>query len=131
MVAEITVLSASKLIDWEIARLKGWRGRTIANIRKIIRETNPDIIEDWIRGTPVWAHNGVIICVNSYKSKVKLTFSQGAKLSDPTKFFNNGLEGNKWRATDFYEGDNVDERALKTLVRAAIAYNTSKLKKKK
>ena len=123
---------ASKLIDQEIASLTDWRGRTLANIRKIMRDADPDIIEEWKwMGTPVWTHNGMIAIANAHKEKVKLTFFQGASLSDPTKFFNNGLEGNKWRATDFYEGDRIDERALTALIHAAISYNAAKLKKKK
>ena len=131
MVAKKEV-DASKLIDRKIAGLTDWRGRTFANIRKIIRDADPDIIEEWKwLGTPVWSHDGMIACANAHKDKVKLTFPQGASLLDPTKFFNAGLEGNKWRATDFYEGDKVNERALKALIHAAISYNAAKLKKKK
>ena len=125
-------VDASKLIDQKIASLTDWRGRTLANIRKIIRDTDPDIIEEWKwMGTSVWSHNGILCLANPHKDKVKLTFLQGARLPDPTKFFNNGLEGNKWRATDFYEGNEINEPALKDLIHAAIAYNAAKLKKKK
>ena len=125
-------IDASKLIDQKIASLAGWRGRTFASIRKIMRDADPDISEEWKwLGTPVWSHDGIIACANAHKDKVKLTFFQGASLSDPAKFFNNGLEGNQWRAADFYEGDKINERALKALIHAAISYNAAKLKKKK
>jgi hypothetical protein len=125
-------VDASKFIDQKIASLTDWRGTTFANIRKIMHDADPDIIEEWKwMGTPVWSHDGIIAIANAHKDKVKLTFSQGASLSDPTKFFNTGLEGNQWRATDFYEGDKINERVLKALIHAAISYNAAKLKKKK
>ena len=124
-------INPSKLIDDLIDGLTDWRGKTFANIRKIIHEADPTVVEEWKwMGTPTWSHDGIFAVANPHKGKVKLTFSHGADLPDPTKFFNNGLEGNQWRATDFYEGDKIDERALRALVKAAIAYNGSKLKKK-
>ncbi|MDQ2816866.1 MAG: DUF1801 domain-containing protein [Candidatus Eremiobacteraeota bacterium] len=120
----------SKKIDDLIDGLTDWRGKTIANIRKIIHGADSKVIEEWKwMGTPTWSHDGIFAIANPHKGKVKLTFSQGAHLPDPTKFFNNGLSGKQRRAADFYEGDKVDPRALKALVRAAIAYNVSKLEK--
>ena len=124
-------MNPSQRIDQLIARLTDWRGKTFASIRKSILEANREIIEEWKwMGSPVWSHDGIIAVANAHKEKVKLTFAQGAKLPDPDRLFNTGLEGNLWRAIDFFEGDKINARALKTLVRAAVDYNQSKLKKK-
>jgi hypothetical protein len=121
----------SERIDQLIAELTGWRGKTFASIRKIILETDEEIVEEWKwMGSPVWYRDGMIAVANAHKGKVKLTFANGASLADPDKLFNAGLEGNARRAIDFFEGDKVDARALKKLIRAAIDYNQSKLKKK-
>src|ERR1700721_1520464 len=125
------VESASGLIDEMIAELTDWRGKTLASIRKNILEADPEIIEEWKwMGSPVWSRDGIIAVGNAHKDKVKLTFSHGADLPDPDKLFNAGLGGNAWRAIDLFEGDKTNERALKNLVRAAIDYNLTKLKKK-
>ncbi len=122
---------ASALIDEMISELADWRGKTLANLRKSIREAAPEIIEEWKwMGSPVWSRDGMIAVGNAHKDKVKLTFSNGASLRDPDKLFNAGLGGNKWRAIDFFEGDKINERALKNLVRAAVEYNQIKLKRK-
>lgn len=121
----------SERIDQLIAELTDWRGETFASIRKIILETDGEIVEEWKwMGSPVWYRDGMIAVANAHKGKVKLTFANGASLADPDKLFNAGLEGNARRAIDFLEGDKVDARALKKLIRAAIDYNQSKLKKK-
>jgi len=123
--------SASALIDEMIAELTDWRGKTLASVRKSILEADPEIIEEWKwMGSPVWSRDGMIAVGNAHKDKVKLTFSHGADLPDPDKLFNAGLGGNAWRAIDFFEGDKINERALKNLVRAAVDYNQIKLKKK-
>ncbi|NNN19193.1 MAG: DUF1801 domain-containing protein [Acidimicrobiaceae bacterium] len=117
-------MKPSELIDKLIADLTDWRGEMLANIRKIIHDADPEIIEEWKwRGSPCWSHDGLISVANAHKNKVKLTLFQGASLPDPDKFFNAGLEGNKWRAIDLYEGDIIDERALKNIIQAAVAYN--------
>ena len=127
----IPVESASALIDQLIAKLSDWRGKTLAGIRKSILEADREIIEEWKwMGSPVWSRDGIIAVGNAHKDKVKLTFSHGAQLPDPDKLFNAGLQGNQWRAIDFLEGDEIDDRALKTLVRAAVDYNQVKLKRK-
>ena len=119
-----TKINPSELIDKKIADLADWRGKMLANLRNIILEADPEIIEEWkYMGSPVWYHNGQILLANAYKDKVKLTFPQGASLPDPDKLFNNGLEGNKWRAIDLYEGDRINERALKNIIRVAVAHN--------
>jgi hypothetical protein len=124
--------TAAKQIDQLIAKLKDWRGETLAKVRKSILAADPEITEDWKwMGSPVWSRDGMIAVGNAHKDKVKLTFSRGASLADPDKLFNAGLNGKVWRAIDLLEGDKVDERALKDLVRAAIAFNQSKAKKKK
>jgi hypothetical protein len=121
----------SERIDQLIAELTDWRGKTLARIRKIILGADREIIEEWKwMGSPVWSRDGMIAVGNAHKDKVKLTFSHGAKLPDRDKLFNAGLEGKVWRAIDVFEGDKIDERALKNLVRAAIDFNQSKLKKK-
>jgi hypothetical protein len=114
-----------------IAGLTDWRGKTFANIRKCILEADREIIEEWKwMGSPVWSRHGIIAVANAHKGKVKLTFAYGAKIQDPDKLFNAGLEGNARRAIDFFEGDKISERALKNLIRAAVDYNQRKLKKK-
>jgi hypothetical protein len=125
-------MNPSERIDQLIAGLTDWRGKTLASIRKSILAADREIIEEWKwMGSPVWSHSGIIAVANAHKEKVKVTFAHGAKLRDPDKLFNAGLEGNLWRAIDFFEGDKVNARALKNLVRAAVDYNRSKLKKKK
>ncbi|HEV3254018.1 MAG TPA: DUF1801 domain-containing protein [Candidatus Acidoferrales bacterium] len=124
-------MNPSERIDHLIARLKDWRGKTLAGVRKTILEADREIIEEWKwMGSPVWSRDGMIAVGNAHKDKVKLTFAHGAILADPDKLFNAGLGGNAWRAIDFFEGDKVDERALKSLVRAAVEYNQMKLKRK-
>jgi hypothetical protein len=123
--------SPSQLIDARIKELDDWRGKMLASVRKTILQADPEIIEEWKwMGSPVWSRDGMIAVGNAHKEKVKLTFSHGARLPDPDKLFNAGLEGNMWRAIDFFEGDQISARALKTLVRAAVDYNQIKLKKK-
>jgi hypothetical protein len=123
--------SASALIDELIRELTDWRGKTLASIRKSILEADREIIEEWKwMGSPVWSHDGIIAVGNAHKDKVKLTFSHGASLPDPDKLFNAGLGGNAWRAIDCFEGDEINERALKNLVRAAVDYNQIKLNRK-
>jgi|SRR5215469_17033721 len=123
--------SASLFIDRLIARLPDWRGKTLASVRKTILGADPEIIEEWKwMGSPVWSRDGMIAVGNAHKDKVKLTFSSGASLPDPDHLFNAGLDGNRWRAIDFFEGDRVNEGALKNLVRAAIHYNQIELKGK-
>ena len=124
-------MNPSERIDVLIESLTDWRGKTLATVRKTILEADPEIIEEWKwMGSPVWSRDGMIAVGNAHKDKVKLTFSNGASLPDPDKLFNAGLGGNKWRAIDLIEGDKINARALKNLVRAAIEYNQSKLKKK-
>jgi hypothetical protein len=123
--------SASALIDDMIAELADWRGKTLASIRKSILEADPEIIEEWKwMGSPVWSCDGMIAVGNAHKDKVKLTFAHGAHLPDPDKLFNAGLGGNEWRAIDLFDRDKVNEGSLKSLVRAAIEYNQTKLKRK-
>jgi hypothetical protein len=118
--------SPSELIDKRIAELGDWRGETLSWMRKLIREADPDVVEEWKwMGTPVWSHDGIICTGESYKSIVKLTFAKGASLNDPAKLFNSSLEGNTRRAIDIHEGQQVDAGAFKALIRAAIALNTS------
>ena len=114
-----------------IAKLADWRGKTLAGIRKTILATDPKISEEWKwMGSPVWSCDGIIAVGNAHKDKVKLTFAHGASLDDPDKLFNAGLDGKVWRAIDVFEGDKINERALKDLIRAAIEYNQTKLKTK-
>jgi len=121
----------SELIDKYIADLTDWRGKMLANLRKIIHDADPEIIEEWKwMGSPCWSHTGLILVANAHKDKVKLTFAQGANLPDPDKLFNAGLEGNKWRAIDLYESDRINERALKNIIGAAVTYNRTRLKGK-
>ena len=118
--------SASELIDKRIAELGDWRGETLNRMRKLIKEADPDVVEEWKwMGTPVWSHDGIICTGESYKSIVKLTFAKGASLKDPAKLFNSSLDGNVRRAIDIHEGEEVDAGAFKALIRAAAALNTS------
>jgi hypothetical protein len=123
---------ASQLISQRIAELDDWRGKTLARMRKLIHEADPDVIEEWKwMGTPIWSHDGIICTGESYKNVVKLTFAKGASLKDPKRLFNSSLEGNTRRAIDIPQGVEVDATAFKALVREAIALNTSKAKPKK
>src|ERR687887_22748 len=118
--------SASELIDERIAELRDWRGETLSRMRKLIKEADPDVVEEWKwRGTPIWEHDGIICTGESYKSVVKLTFAKGASLEDPAKLFNSSLDGNVRRAIDIREGEEVDAGAFKALIRAAVALNES------
>jgi hypothetical protein len=117
---------ASALIDERIAELGDWRGKTLGRMRKLIKEADPDVVEQWKwRGTPVWAHDGIICTGESYKAVVKLTFAKGASLKDPAKLFNASLDGNVRRAIDIHEADEIDADAFKALIHAAIALNSS------
>ena len=124
-------MNASEQIDQLIARTADWRGETLASVRKTILDADREIVEEWKwMGSPVWSRDGIIAVGNPHKGKVKLTFMYGAMLKDPDRLFNAGLEGNERRAIDFFEGDRVNARALKDLVRAAIAYNQARKPKK-
>jgi hypothetical protein len=124
-------MSASERIDCYIAEIGDWRGKTLAAVRKSILAVDPEIVEEWKwMGRPVWERDGIIAVGNAHKGKVKLTFDHGAKLADPDKLFNAGLEGNQRRAIDFLEGDKVNAKALKALVKAAIAFNQDRKAKK-
>jgi hypothetical protein len=118
--------SAPELIDKRIAELGDWRGKTLSRVRKLVKEADPDVVEEckWM-GTPVWSHDGIICTGESYKSIVKLTFAKGASLKDPAKLFNSSLDGNVRRAIDIHEGEELDAGAFKALIRAAVALNTS------
>jgi len=123
--------SAAELISQRIAELGDWRGETLSSMRKLIKEADPDVVEEWkwIKptkpGTPVWSHDGIICTGESYKNVVKLTFAKGASLKDPARLFNSSLDGNVRRAIDIHEGENIDESAFKALVRQAVALNSS------
>jgi hypothetical protein len=118
--------SPSQLIDARIKELDDWRGETLSRIRTLIKQTDPDVIEEWKwRGVPVWEHAGIICTGETYKAVVKMTFAKGASLEDPSRLFNSSLEGNTRRAIDFREGEKIDEDALKAIIRAAVALNTS------
>lgn len=118
-------VTAKKKIDQLIAKVGDWRGERLAEIRALIHEVDPNVVEEWKwMGTPVWSHDGMYVLANAHKNKVKLQFFHGAKLADPGKLFNAGLDGNKWRAIDLFEGDTIDKTPLKALLRDAIAYNT-------
>ena len=118
--------SPSQLIDARIKELGDWRGETLARVRKLIKQADPDVVETWKwRGVPVWEHAGIICTGETYKAVVKLTFAKGAALEDPSGIFNSSLEGNVRRAIDIHEGDRIDEKALQALIRAAVALNTS------
>src|SRR5437899_8235540 len=124
-------MNASERIDQLIAEITDWRGKTFASLRKCILAADREIIEEWKwMGSPVWSRDGIIAVANAHKGKVKLTFDYGARLPDPNKLFNAGLEGNARRAIDFFEGGKINERALKNLIRAAVDYNQIKLKRK-
>ena len=118
--------SPSRLIDARIKELSDWRGETLARVRILIKQADPDVVEEWKwRGVPVWSRAGIICTGETYKAVVKMTFAKGASLEDPSGLFNSSLEGNTRRAIDFHEGDRIDEKALKVLIRAAVALNTS------
>ena len=116
----------SKLIDARVKELGGWRGETLARIRALIKQADPEVVEEWKWGIPVWSHAGIICTGETYKTAVKTTFAKGASLEDPSGLFNSSLEGNTRRAIDFPEGGKIDEKAFKVLIRAAVALNTSK-----
>jgi hypothetical protein len=116
----------SRLIDARIKELGDWRGATLARVRALIKQADPEVVEEWKwRGVPVWSHAGIICTGETYKNIVKMTFAKGASLEDPSGLFNSSLEGNTRRAIDFHEGEKIDEKALKALIRAAVALNTS------
>jgi len=118
--------SPSQLIDARIQELRDWRGETLARVRTLIKQADPDVVEEWKwRGVPVWSHAGIICTGETYKNVVKMTFAKGASLDDPSGLFNSSLDGNTRRAIDFHEGEQIDEQALQALVRAAVALNTS------
>ena len=117
--------SPSRLIDARIRKLGDWRGKTLSRVRALIKQADPDVVEEWKWSVPVWSHDGLICTGETYKSVVKLTFAKGASLEDPSGLFNSSLEGNTRRAIDFHEGDEIDEAAFKTLIRAAAALNRS------
>jgi hypothetical protein len=118
--------SPSRLIDARIKELSDWRGETLARVRILIKQADPEVVEEWKwRGVPVWSHAGMICTGETYKEVVKMTFAKGASLEDPSGLFNSSLEGNTRRAIDFHEGDTIDEQALKALIRAAVALNMS------
>jgi len=124
-------MKASELIDNRIAELGDWRGETLKRMRKLIKEADPDVVEEWKwMGTPVWSHGGIICTGESYKSIVKLTFAKGASLKDPARLFNSSLDGNVRRAIDIHEGETVDAGAFKALIRAAVTLNASGAKTK-
>ena len=119
--------SPSQLIDARIKELDDWRGELLSRLRGLVKEADPDVVEEWKwRGVPVWSHDGMICTGETYKNVVKMTFARGAALEDPSGLFNSSLEGNTRRAIDFHEGEKIDEEALKTLVRAAVALNASR-----
>lgn len=123
--------SPSKLIDGRIKELGDWRGETLKRVRELIKEADPEIVEEWKwRGVPVWEHDGIVCTGETYKAIVKMTFAKGAALDDPAGLFNSSLDGNVRRAIDFREGVEINEKALKALIRAAVELNTSKPKKK-
>ena len=116
----------SRLIDARIEELGDWRGETLSRVRALIRQADPEVVEEWKWNVPVWSHDGIICTGETYKSAVKLTFAKGASLKGPSGLFNSSLEGNTRRAIDFREGDEIDEKALKALIKAAVKWNTSK-----
>lgn len=122
--------SASELIDFRIKELGDWRGELLSRLRALVKEVDPNVVEEWKwRGVPVWSHDGMICTGETYKSIVKTTFAKGAALKDPAHLFNSSLDGKTRRAIDFHEGEKINERALKALVRAAVALNTSKARR--
>jgi len=123
--------SPSRLIDARIKELGDWRGSMLSRLRSLIKQADPEVVEEWKwRGVPVWSHDGLICTGETYKNVVKMTFAKGAALKDPSGLFNSSLEGNTRRAIDFHEGDNIDKKALKALIRAAVALNESKRSRK-
>ncbi len=119
--------SPSKLIDARIEELGDWRGEMLGRLRALVKDADPDVVEEWKwRGVPVWSHDGIICTGETYKNVVKMTFAKGAALDDPSRIFNSSLDGNTRRAVDFHEGEAIDEEGLKALVRAAVALNTSR-----
>jgi hypothetical protein len=123
--------AASRLIDWRIRDLGDWRGETLARMRALILEADPEMIEEWKwMGTPVWSHHGIVCTGETYKNAVKLTFARGASIPDPSRLFNSSLEGNTRRAIDIHQGEKVDTRAFKALVKAAVARNGPPTKKR-
>ena len=121
--------SPSQLIDARIKELGDWRGKMLSRIRTLVKEADPEVVEEWKwRGVPVWSHDGLICTGETYKSVVKMTFAKGAALKDPSRLFNSSLDGNTRRAIDFHEGEKIDEEALKALIRAAVTLNKSKTK---
>jgi len=120
--------SASQMIDQRIKELDDWRGEMLARLRAVIKQADPDVVEEWKWAVPVWSHDGLICTGETYKSAVKLTFAKGAALDDPSGLFNSSLEGNTRRAIDFRQGEKLDEKALKALIRAAVKLNTSRAK---
>jgi hypothetical protein len=122
-----TSISSSRLIDQRIEELPDWRGKILAQIRGLIKETDPQVVEEWKwRGVPVWSHDGIICTGETYKDVVKMTFAKGAALPDPSRLFNSSLEGNTRRAIDIHAGDKIDREGLKALIRAAVTLNTSR-----
>jgi hypothetical protein len=121
-------IPASTMIDERINGLADWRGEMLGRLRALIKSADPDVIEEWKWAVPVWSHDGLICTGETYKKAVKLTFAKGASVKDPSKLFNSSLEGNTRRAIDFHEGDKVDEKAFKALIRAAVSVNKSKAK---
>jgi hypothetical protein len=122
--------SPSQLIDARIKKLGDWRGKMLSRLRALVKEADPEVVEEWKwRGVPVWSHDGLICTGETYKSIVKMTFAKGAALKDPSHLFNSSLEGNVRRAIDFHEGDKINETAFKTLIRAAVTLNKSKAKR--
>jgi len=122
--------SPSQLIDARIKELGDWRGKMLSRLRTLVKEADPEVVEEWKwRGVPVWEHDGIICTGETYKNVVKMTFAKGAALKDPAGLFNSSLDGNTRRAIDFHEGEQIDEKALKTLVRAAVTLNKSKAKR--
>jgi hypothetical protein len=122
-------MQASELIDDLIANLTDWRGNIFANLRRIVHDADPEIVEEWKwMGTPVWSHDGIVCLAKAFKDKVKVTFPQGAHLADPDKIFNSELEGKQWRAIDIYREDKINESSLKTLIISTVNYNRAKVK---
>ena len=121
--------SPSQLIDARIKELGDWRGEVLGRLRALVRQADPEVVEEWKWGVPVWSHDGLICTGETYKNAVKMTFAKGAALKDPARLFNSSLEGNTRRAIDFHQGEKINEKALKTLVRAAVTLNKSKAKR--
>jgi hypothetical protein len=120
-------MKPSERIDQLIAKLTDWRGKTLADIRRIVLKTDPEIVEEWKwMGSPVWSHGGIVCLVNAFKDKVKLTFPEGASIADPDKLYNNGLEGKKWRTIDYFKDDKIKEQELTNLILSAVAHNLTK-----